>query len=141
VTDPFNLDRFVKAQALVYADVVSELTQGRKRSHWMWFIFPQIAGLGFSDMARRFAISSRDEAAAYLAHDVLGSRLIECVELVLAVDGKTINEILGSPDDLKFCSSMTLFKRVSDNPLFERALRKFYGGEEDARTVDVLGRV
>ena len=141
MTDPFNLDRFVKAQALVYADVVSELTQGRKRSHWMWFIFPQIAGLGFSDMARRFAISSRDEAAAYLAHDVLGSRLIECVELVLAVDGKTINEILGSPDDLKFCSSMTLFKRVSDNPLFERALRKFYGGEEDARTVDVLGRV
>ena len=141
MNDPFNLDRFIKAQAIVYADVVSELSQGRKRSHWMWFVFPQIAGLGFSETARRFAISSRDEAAAFLAHDVLGPRLVECVEFVLATDGKTANEIFGSPDDLKFRSSMTLFKRVSDNPIFERALCKFYGGEEDARTLEILGRV
>ena len=136
--DPFNLERFVDAQAPVYAQVLSELVQGRKRSHWMWFIFPQIAGLGHSAMARHFAVSSRDEAAAYLAHPVLGPRLIECVSRVLAIDGKTINEILGSPDDLKFRSSMTLFSTVSDNPVFDLALRKFYEDAEDERTLEIL---
>ena len=136
--DPFNLERFVDAQAPVYAQVLSELVQGRKRSHWMWFIFPQIAGLGHSAMARHFAVSSRDEAAAYLAHPVLGPRLIECVSRVLAIDGRTINEILGSPDDLKFRSSMTLFSTVSDNPVFDLALRKFYEDAEDERTLEIL---
>src|SRR5690242_13482237 len=107
--DPFDLQRFVDAQANVYARVVTELSAGRKQSHWMWFIFPQVAGLGFSAMAQRYAISSRKEAAAYLAHDILGPRLVECTRLVLAVQGKTIHAILGSPDDLKFRSSMTLF--------------------------------
>jgi uncharacterized protein (DUF1810 family) len=136
--DPFNLERFVDAQAPVYAQVLSELVQGRKRSHWMWFFFPQIAGLGHSAMARHFAVSSRDEAAAYLAHRVLGPRLVECVSRLLAIDGRTINEILGSPDDLKFRSSMTLFSTVSDNPVFDLALRKFYEDAEDERTLEIL---
>jgi uncharacterized protein (DUF1810 family) len=137
-TDLFDPERFVEAQAPVYAQVVAELAQGRKRSHWIWFIFPQIVGLGFSAMAQHFAIASREEAVAYLKHEVLGPRLIECVNLVLAVEGRTINEILGSPDDLKFRSSMTLFKSVSDNPVFSLALRKFYAGAEDARTLEIL---
>jgi uncharacterized protein (DUF1810 family) len=136
--DPFNLERFVEAQAPVYAQVVAELARGAKRSHWMWFVFPQIAGLGFSAMAQHYAITSREEAAAYLAHAVLGPRLVECVKLVLAVEGRTISEIFGSPDDLKFRSSMTLFKRVSDNPVFDQALRKYCGGVEDARTREIL---
>ena len=133
-----DLDRFVTEQNRDYETVLGELRRGRKSSHWIWFIFPQIAGLGFSEKARRFAISSRDEAAAYLAHEVLGPRLIECVTLVLAVNGKTINEILGSPEDLKFCSSMTLFKRVSDRPVFDLALQKFYAGAEDTKTLEIL---
>src|SRR6185369_8221544 len=107
--DAFNLQRFVDAQDKVYARVVAELSAGRKQSHWMWFIFPQLAGLGFSAMAQRYAISSPEEAAAYLTHDILGPRLVECTRLVLAVPDKTILAILGSPDDLKFRSSMTLF--------------------------------
>ena len=134
----FNLERFIDAQAPVYAQVLSELVQGRKRSHWMWFIFPQIAGLGHSAMARHYAVSSREEAAAYLAHPILGARLIECVSRLLAIGGKTINDILGSPDDLKFRSSMTLFRAVSDNPVFDLALRKFYEGVEDERTLEIL---
>src|SRR5690242_5552403 len=105
----FDLERFVEAQAPVYAEVVRELARGRKESHWMWFIFPQVAGLGFSPTAQRFAIGSRQEAKAYLAHPLLGSRLAECTGLVLAVQGRTIHQILGAPDDLKFRSSMTLF--------------------------------
>jgi uncharacterized protein (DUF1810 family) len=118
MTDRFDLQRFVDAQAPVYPRVLAELRQGRKQSHWMWFIFPQIAGLGHSPMAQRFAIASRAEALAYLGHGVLGSRLRECTALVNAVEGRTINEILGSPDDLKFRSSMTLFGALSSEALF-----------------------
>jgi len=137
--DAFNLQRFVDAQDKVYARVVAELSAGRKQSHWMWFIFPQLAGLGFSAMAQRYAISSPEEAAAYLTHDILGPRLVECTRLVLAVPDKTILAILGSPDDLKFRSSMTLFSAVSDDPLFDQALAKYYAGEKDQATLDLLG--
>jgi uncharacterized protein (DUF1810 family) len=105
----------------------------------MWFIFPQLAGLGFSEMAQRYAIASRDEAIAYLKHDILGSRLLECTALVNAVEGKTIREILGSPDDLKFRSSMTLFAAVSSDPAFPAAIAKYYGGVADRRTLELLG--
>src|SRR5512139_223157 len=119
MTDPFELTRFVQAQEAVYPTVVAELKRGRKQSHWMWFIFPQVAGLGFSTMSQRYAITSREEARAYLAHGVLGPRLVECTTLVLAVKDRTINAILGAPDDAKFRSSMTLFAAVSDNPIFD----------------------
>jgi uncharacterized protein (DUF1810 family) len=138
MTDPFDLQRFVDAQAPVYQRVLAELRQGRKQSHWMWFIFPQFAGLGHSPMARRFAIASRQEAVAYLEHDILGPRLRECTALVNAVEGRTIREILGSPDDFKFCSSMTLFGAVSSDPEFVEAIKKFCGGRADQRTLDLL---
>ena len=138
MTDRFDLQRFVDAQAPVYPRVLAELRQGRKQSHWMWFIFPQIAGLGHSPMAQRFAIASRAEALAYLGHGVLGSRFRECTALVNAVQGRTINEILGSPDDLKFRSSMTLFGAVSSEALFAQAIAKFYGGVVDQQTMDLL---
>ncbi len=138
MTDPFDLRRFVDAQAPVYPQVVAELRTGRKQSHWMWFIFPQLAGLGHSPMAQRFAIASRAEAVAYLEHDVLGPRLLECTALVNTVNGKTIREILGSPDDLKFRSSMTLFGAVSADPQFSAAIGKYYGGEGDRRTLELL---
>ncbi len=140
MSDPFDLQRFVDAQAPVYRRVVAELRHGRKQSHWMWFIFPQLAGLGHSPMARRFAIGSREEAIAYLGHGVLGLRLRECTALVNALEGRTIREILGSPDDLKFCSSMTLFGAASSDPVFATAIAKFYGGRPDARTLELLGR-
>jgi len=139
VTDPFDLERFVDAQAPVYASVVAELRRGRKQSHWMWFIFPQFAGLGFSAMAQRFAIRSREEAVAYLGHGVLGPRLRECTALVNAVEGRTIHDILGSPDDLKFHSSMTLFAAVSSEPQFAASITKFYGGTPDQKTLALLG--
>jgi uncharacterized protein (DUF1810 family) len=140
MTDPFDLNRFVDAQAPVYRRVIDELRQGRKQSHWMWFIFPQLAGLGHSAMAQRFAIRSRDEALAYLGHAVLGPRLRECTALVNAVEGRTIREILGSPDDLKFCSSMTLFAEACTEPAFAAALAKFFGGKPDRKTLDLLAR-
>jgi uncharacterized protein (DUF1810 family) len=139
MTDPFDLQRFVDAQAPVYPRVLSELRQGRKQSHWMWFIFPQLAGLGHSPMAQRYAIASRDEAAAYLGHAVLGPRLRECTALVNAVEGRTVHDILGSPDDFKFCSSMTLFAAVSSEPEFAAAIEKYYGGKPDRRTLELLG--
>jgi uncharacterized protein (DUF1810 family) len=138
MSDPHDLQRFLDAQAPVYPLVLAELRRGRKQSHWMWFIFPQLAGLGHSAMAQRFAITSRDEALAYLVHGVLGSRLRECTALVNAVEGRTIREILGSPDDLKFHSSMTLFVAVSSDPEFSAAIAKFYGGKPDQRTLDLL---
>jgi uncharacterized protein (DUF1810 family) len=138
MTDPFDLQRFLDAQAPIYARVVAELRRGQKQSHWMWFIFPQLAGLGHSAMARRFAIDSREEAVAYLGHAVLGSRLKECTALITAVEGRTVREILGSPDDLKFQSSMTLFSAVSSDPEFSAAIAKFYGGQPDQRTLDLL---
>jgi uncharacterized protein (DUF1810 family) len=139
--DPYDLKRFVDAQKKVYANVLVELKAGTKRSHWMWFIFPQIAGLGFSAMAQRFAIASREEAIAYLAHPVLGPRLLECTRLVLDVKGRSIHDILGSPDDLKFRSSMTLFGVVSQDPLFSRAIAKYYPDGNDPATVDILARL
>ncbi len=139
MTDPFDLARFVDAQAPVYAAVLAQLHRGRKQSHWMWFIFPQFAGLGLSAMAQRFALRSREEAVAYLGHKVLGQRLRECTVLVNAVEGRTIHDILGSPDDLKFHSSMTLFAAVSSEPEFAAAITKFYGGTPDRRTLALLG--
>jgi uncharacterized protein (DUF1810 family) len=140
MTDPFDLQRFLDAQSSVYPLVLDELRRGRKQSHWMWFIFPQLAGLGHSVMAQRFAIASRAEAVAYLGHGVLGSRLRECTALVNGIEGRTILEILGSPDDLKFHSSMTLFGAVSSDPKFAVAITKFYGGKRDQRTLDLLSR-
>jgi uncharacterized protein (DUF1810 family) len=134
--DPFDLQRFVDAQARVYDTVLGELRDGRKRSHWMWFVFPQLRGLGSSPTAVRFAISSIDEARAYLAHGLLGPRLRECTGLVAAIDGRSAEEIFGWPDDMKLRSSMTLFARAADdNAAFVAVLEKFYGGEEDSATL------
>lgn len=134
--DPFHLERFVEAQDGVYERVCEELRQGEKRSHWMWFIFPQIRGLGRSPMAERFAIGSLDEARAYLGHPVLGARLRECTGLVNAVEGKPAGEIFGFPDDLKFHSSMTLFGRAGGGEaVLVAALEKYFGGKEDGATV------
>jgi uncharacterized protein (DUF1810 family) len=137
--DRFGLERFVSAQALVHAAVIDELRAGRKRSHWMWFVFPQIAGLGFSAMAQRYAISSLEEAKAYLAHPLLGARLRECSSLVLAVQQRSIHEIFGSPDDLKFRSCMTLFDRVDSGAVFDECLQKYFAGERDAQTLALIG--
>ncbi len=135
-SDPFDLSRFVDAQAPVYRNVVDELRGGRKRSHWMWFVFPQLSGLGASPMAARYGISSLDEARAYLRHDLLGPRLHECTQLVNRVRGRSAAEIFGSPDDLKLRSSMTLFARATDdNGDFVTLLDRYYGGEEDPLTV------
>jgi uncharacterized protein (DUF1810 family) len=135
-----DLDRFVRAQAPVYAQVCSELRRGRKTSHWMWFVFPQIRGLGRSEMAQQFAISSLEEARTYFAHPLLGPRLTECTRLICAVSGKTIYEILDSPDDLKFHSSMTLFfHAASDRSAFDEALRKYFGGKQDSATLQICG--
>jgi uncharacterized protein (DUF1810 family) len=137
--DPFDLQRFVDAQAPVYQRVRAELKNGRKHSHWMWFIFPQIAGLGHSAMAQRYAISSLREAEAYMKHPVLGSRLRECTRLILQVDGKSAYEILGTPDDMKFHSCVTLFGRaVPQEDIFLDALEKYFGGAEDQATVTRL---
>ena len=141
MTDPFDLERFLRAQEPVFRAVLGELGQGRKRTHWMWFVFPQIAGLGFSAMSQRYAIGSRAEAEAYLAHPVLGPRLIECTRLVLAVQGRTINAILGAPDDAKFRSSMTLFGEVSDEPVFGEALARYFAGERDDATLEILRKL
>ena len=138
-SDPFDLQRFVDAQARVYHSVLDELRDGRKRSHWIWFVFPQIAGLGSSPTAARYAISSLDEARAYLAHPVLGPRLRECAQLVTRVQGRSVGQIFGSPDDLKVRSSMTLFARAtSDNDDFVAVLEKYYDGAEDPLTVAQL---
>ncbi len=137
--DPYNLRRFVDAQQAVYETVCRELRQGRKRSHWMWFIFPQVRGLGHSEMAQKFAISSRDEAKAYLAHPVLGPRLRECSRIVADLEGKSVEDIFGYPDDRKFRSSMTLFAQTAkDNEIFRRCLEKYFQGEPDSLTLAAL---
>lgn len=139
MSDPHDLERFVTAQHRAYEDVVAELTAGHKSSHWMWFVFPQISGLGSSAMARRYAVASLAEARAYLAHPLLGARLVECTSLVIDIEGRSITEILGTPDDLKFRSSMTLFDAASDTATwFREALDKYYGGNPCARTLDKL---
>jgi uncharacterized protein (DUF1810 family) len=137
--DPHDLQRFVEAQEPVIDEVKGELRSGRKRTHWMWYVFPQMAGLGSSRLSRRYAIASRAEANAYLAHPVLGPRLRECTALVNGVEGRSATEIFGSPDDLKFRSSMTLFDAVADDPTpFETALERYYGGEPDPKTLELL---
>jgi uncharacterized protein (DUF1810 family) len=139
--DAYDLQRFVDAQDPVYARVCEELQAGRKRSHWMWFVFPQIQGLGDSAMAQRFAISSLAEAEAYLRHPVLGPRLRQTTGIVNAVEGRAIEDIFGYPDDLKFRSSMSLFaKAATDNTVFLDALRKYFEGEPDARTLALIAQ-
>lgn len=144
-SDPFGLRRFVEAQARVYDTVVAELRDGRKRTHWMWFVFPQLSGLGASAMAQRYGIASLAEARAYLGHELLGPRLHECAQLVNAVRGRSIREILGQPDDLKLRSSMTLFGRAAAaeapaNGDFRAVLERYYRGREDPVTLERLAR-
>jgi uncharacterized protein (DUF1810 family) len=137
--DPFDLQRFVTAQAPVFATALAELQAGRKRSHWMWFVFPQLRGLGVSPTAQFFGLSSLAEARAYLAHPPLGERLRRCCEAVLALEATDLFTVFGSPDDMKFCSSMTLFARASDNePLFRAALDRYCQGRMDERTLALL---
>lgn len=137
--DPRDLQRFVDAQEGVFDRVCSELRSGRKQSHWMWFIFPQIAGLGRSPMAQHYAISSLDEAKAYLRHPILGPRLRDCTRLVLLVEGRSAHAILGSPDDMKFRSCLTLFGRAApEDRIFQDALEKYFDGEEDPLTTAKL---
>ena len=137
--DPHDLERFVAAQRTCYDQALAELQRGRKRSHWMWYIFPQVAGLGHSSTSREYAIQSRAEAEAYLAHPVWGLRLLECVATLLALENRTASEIFGYPDDLKLRSCVTLFAQVSPaGSPFEQVLIKYYVGESDALTLELL---
>ena len=137
--DPHHLERFVAAQNPVYDQVRAELAAGAKTSHWMWFVFPQLKALGRSAIAQHFGIASRAEAQAYWRHPVLGARLKECGEIVLAVESRSAQQIFRSPDDLKFRSCMTLFAQVApDEPVFERALARYFGAEPDPRTLELL---
>lgn len=139
--DPFDLQRFVLGQAALYETALAELRAGRKRSHWMWFVFPQLAGLGSSPISVHYAISGAEEAAAYLRHDVLGARLVECCEAVLALPGRSAHDIFGSPDDLKLRSSATLFASVSPpDSVFSRLLARYFPEGPDPRTLQGLGR-
>jgi uncharacterized protein (DUF1810 family) len=143
--DPFDLQRFVDAQDRTYDTVLSELRAGRKRSHWIWFVFPQVRGLGRSATAQRFGIASRAEAQAYLAHPVLRARLVECAQLLLRHTGRSAHDILGPPDDLKVRSSMTLFAHAAEDAdddgaaaVFREVLATFYDGRDDPATLDLL---
>jgi uncharacterized protein (DUF1810 family) len=137
--DPHDLNRFIVAQDDVYEQALSEIVAGRKRTHWMWYIFPQIEGLAFSSMSRRYSIKSVHEAKAYLAHPVLGPRLLRCAEAVVALEGRTATEAFGSPDDLKLRSSATLFASVlNTGSVFDVLLAKYYAGERDDRTLQLL---
>jgi uncharacterized protein (DUF1810 family) len=138
--DPYDLARFVRAQADGYPQALSEITSGRKRTHWMWYVFPQVAGLGFSPTSKLYSIRSLEEARAYLEHPVLGPRLRECAEAALGVEGRSATEVFGSPDDLKLRSCATLFACVTPRgSVFDRLLEKYYGGERDGRTLRLLG--
>jgi uncharacterized protein (DUF1810 family) len=140
-TDPFDLRRFVEAQSGDYVRALAELRAGEKRSHWMWYVFPQYEGLGHSPTARRYAIRGLAEAEAYLRHPILGPRLIESAEAVLGVEGRTAREILGSPDDLKLRSSATLFSRVAPaGSPFHRLLDRFFAGQPDRRTMELIAQ-
>lgn len=141
-----TLTRFIDAQVGDYEQALAEIKQGRKRSHWMWYIFPQLNGLGFSDMARVYGIRDRAEAAAYLAHPVLGPRLVEISQALLTIEGASASQVMGSPDDLKLRSSMTLFNAVDGadpiqgGQVFQAVLDKFFGGKPDAKTLTMLNR-
>jgi uncharacterized protein (DUF1810 family) len=137
--DPFDLQRFVEAQDGVHARALAELKRGRKESHWMWFVFPQLSGLGSSPMAQRYALRSLDEARAYLAHPVLGPRLRDLTAAVNGVEGRSAHAIFGSPDDFKFRSSMTLFQAAApDEPAFREALARYFDGEPDPKSLALL---
>jgi uncharacterized protein (DUF1810 family) len=137
--DLFDLNRFIQAQATFYADALAELSAGCKRSHWMWFVFPQIDGLGFSTTTKLYSIKSLDEARAYLAHPTLGARLLECTCTILALNGRTALDIFGKPDDMKLQSSTTLFAAISPTGSeFSAVLDKYFNGERDARTVELI---
>lgn len=139
--DRYDLERFVTAQATTYTQALQELRRGAKQTHWMWFVFPQLAGLGSSAMAQQYAIRSLDEARAYLAHPVLGARLHECAEALLQLDGRTAREVFGSPDDLKLRSSLTLFREVAEDLVFSRVLEHYFDGVGDDRTMRLLADV
>lgn len=137
-----DLSRFIKAQENDHAIALAEIKKGRKRSHWMWYIFPQVQGLGFSSTSKYYAIKDIDEAAAYLKHPVLGSRLVEICRALLALESDNATQIFGDPDDMKLRSSMTLFASVPGaDPVFEAVLKKFFGGKKDERTLEILGSV
>jgi uncharacterized protein (DUF1810 family) len=138
-SDPHDLERFVRAQEPIYDQALLEIQRGRKQSHWMWYLFPQIHGLGMSATSRRYAIKSREEAAAYLVHPLLGPRLLTCTKALLELQGMTATAIFGSPDDLKLRSSATLFAAVSaPGSVFHELLDRYYGGEPDPRTLTLL---
>lgn len=139
-TDPYRLQRFVEAQHSLFDQAIAELEAGRKRSHWMWFIFPQLEGLGHSAMAQQYAISGLDEAKAYLRHPVLGQRLRACTRAVNGVEGRGVEEIFGYPDHMKFRSSMTLFAATGEDPVFQQALDKYFDGASDPLTMERLGK-
>ena len=140
-SDPHNLQRFVDAQSGDYEQALQEIRAGRKRSHWMWYVFPQFDGLGFSSTSKQYAIKSVEEAKAYLAHPILGPRLVEICEAALSVEGKSANQIFGSPDDMKLRSCSTLFESVSPpDSVFARLLDKFFQGERDGRTLALIGQ-
>jgi uncharacterized protein (DUF1810 family) len=138
VPEPDDLGRFLRAQEAVYETALAELRAGEKRSHWMWFVFPQLRGLGLSPTTQFYGVADRAEAAAYLVHPVLGSRLVECTRAVLAVEGRSLHDIFGSPDDLKFRSSVTLFDAVGAEPAFRAALDRYCDGYPDERTLALL---
>jgi uncharacterized protein (DUF1810 family) len=141
LNDPFELSRFTDAQAGSYEKAITEIKRGRKQSHWMWYVFPQFEGLGFSSTSRRYAIKSLAEATAYVNHPVLGPRLVECAEAALAIDGRSAHEIFGSPDDMKLRSCATLFAQVSTGgSVFHRLLEKYFDGKADDQTLQLLGR-
>lgn len=141
-TDKFDLNRFVDAQAGIYTSVINELRAGSKRSHWMWFIFPQIDGLAMSATSRHYAIKSMDDARVFLEHPILGPRLIECSQTLVGIEGRSASQIFGYPDDLKLKSSMTLFSLVDNaDPVFDSVLEKYFDGERDDRTVEIVGRI
>ena len=138
--DPFDLERFVSAQSGSYARALDEIRAGRKRSHWIWFVFPQIRGLGLSPTSQHYGISGIDEARAYMSHPILGPRIVECAEALLALKGRTASAIMPYPDDLKLRSSMTLFERVAGpDSVFSRVVEKYYQGHRDERTLELLG--
>ncbi|MGV3459732.1 MAG: DUF1810 domain-containing protein [Flavobacterium sp.] len=139
--DKYKLSRFLDAQNLVYLNALSEIRNGLKQSHWMWFIFPQLKGLGKSSTAEHYGITGLGEAKAYLNHPVLGKHLVQITNTLFDLEGRTALEIFGSPDDLKLKSSMTLFRQVEGaNPAFQKVLDKYYSGEPDSRTLDILYR-
>ena len=138
--DPYDLNRFVRAQESDYEQALSEIRGGRKRTHWMWYVFPQFDGLAFSSTSKHYSIKSVGEAKAYLDHPILGPRLLECAEAVVGVEGRSAREIFGSPDDLKLRSCATLFAYVSPpGSVFDRLLGKYYGGGRDDKTLQLLG--